>query len=140
VNYKTAVNRLWEQLEDALTRGYKTNAEVREHLRDYVPDVGWNDKLAALVGREAAAEREHRKFVGGEFNENVPVGVSARLMVVQKIGEGAQLASMPLATDFLNMRHSAVEARVVGYLLREVLSEEWVAEAVALDYAKAVSA
>jgi hypothetical protein len=142
MNYKATVSKLWEQLEDALTEGYKSNAEVKEFLRDYVPNIAWTDALSRLVGREAAAEREHRKFGRdwAAYHGSLSVATAAKLMVLHQIGKGAQLKSMPPATDFLRFRPSAVEAQVVGYLLRDMLKPEWIAEAVALDYSKAVAA
>lgn len=140
MNYKKQVDKLWEGLEAALIEGYKTNPEVKEHLRDYVPDITWTDALSALVGREAAAERKHRGWgpEWAKYHRPFPVALAAKLMVVHQIGQGAGLKSLPPATDFLRFRPSAVEAQIVGYCLRNVLTPEWIAEAQALDYAQAV--
>lgn len=49
---------------------------------------------------------------------------------------GAKGTGCPPATDFLRYRKTAVEAEVLGWLIRENVTDKWRVEVAKLDYPK----
>jgi hypothetical protein len=145
VNTHARINMLWDQMRNAIDAAYaaenKANtsgAAIAGALRDYARDISWSDNLAALLGREAANERQHR------CNRPAPRGFSiqdaSKLIVMNCVARGAQLMRMPNAAEYLVYRQTAVEAQVVGFLTREHLPVDWRQAVDSLDYAKLMEA
>lgn len=137
------VDRLWTDFRDAIDRAYAADKTGDAAcLRDYARNVSWHDALDALVSAEKAAEREHRGFgrrlLGYPPPRAISAEHSARLLLLHNAADGAKLAAMPASTDWLIYRRPAVEATLLGYLVRAHVSPDWVAACAALDYAEAV--
>lgn len=135
---KTAINLLWIELRQYINRAYAVADKERNDdgicLRDYAENISWSDSLAALLGRETANERQHRSnrpSVPGFSNET-----AAKLILMENIRTGAEMAAMPSAAAFLVLRKTAVEGQVIGYLIREYLPQEWRETVASLDYVK----
>ena len=112
----------------------KTRDEDGECLRDYAENITWSDSLSALLGRETAEERRHRSgrtSIAGFSNET-----AAKLILMRQAQHAAEFVEIPRATAFLVFRKTAVEAQVIGFLARNFLSQDWIAEVKSLDYAK----
>ena len=134
------INKLWAQFREAINTAYKVsqrpgNALDDENcLHDYAENVSMQDDLAALLGRETANERRHRR------NSAAPAGFSAgtaaMLILMRNAADGAFLTEMPKATKFLVLRQTAVEAEVIGYLARHALTGEWCKAVREFDYAE----
>lgn len=137
VNQVKQINQLWEEFRstidavDKLADSADGHAEVNA-LHDYTQDRDW--QLASLLGRETANERQHRK--GSEAPKAFGVGAAARLQIMTNAAYGASLPKMPSAHLFLTMRQTAIEAEVIGYLLRGHLSQEWRNAVDSIDYSK----
>lgn len=133
---KAKVDNLWMAFENAITLAYKAarSNEDAACLRDYARDVSWNDDLAKLLGRETANERQHRN--NSRAPHNFSVGTAAKLILMNCASRGAELTAMPPAVIFLQFRHTAAEAEVIGYLCRGYLNKSWHDELKTLDYAK----
>ncbi len=54
--------------------------------------------------------------------------------------KGAEMTEMPKATAFLVLRQTAVEAQVIGFLIKANLSADWREEVASLDYAELMKA
>jgi hypothetical protein len=136
---KQTVDKLWRELQDTLHKAYQDNPTKNRLLRDYAPNTGWRDSLAELVGRESANERQHRKGYPRAF---VPLSVetASKLILLGNIATGAKQTTMPEAIIFIEFRRTAAEGILLGYLLREHLSTEWIAKATELDYSKEMAA
>jgi hypothetical protein len=136
------INTLWEQFRAAIDATYadglSRDVEEAHSLRDYAQNISWHDDLAALLGREAANERQHRRN-SPHPRYKFTVGSAAKLILMHQAASGSKLSAMPSSTLFLVARQTAVEAEVIGYLCREHLTEEWRKELGSLDYAKLMS-
>lgn len=133
------ITQLWEGLRDAIDAAYKTNnGNIGGILRDYARDGSWADDLEKLLQEETANERQHRR------DRSAPKGFSARdaamLLLCRNAAKGSQLKVIPSAVDFLQFRKTAVEAEVLGWLIRDHVKPEWIARTESLDYAKLMQA
>lgn len=130
---------LWNELREAINKTYELDkSDDSQCLRDYAENISWSDALAELVGRETANERQHRSN-----RPSVPgfsCGTAARLILMNNVAKGARMDSMPSAMAFLVLRQTAVEAEVIGWLIRKHLDPNWIAAVENLDYAKLMAA
>lgn len=133
---------LWNEFREAINRAYQTNGKGEAFtddfgcLRDYADFMG--DALQQLLDRETANERQHRSH-----RPAVPgfsAGTAARLILMENARKGAELSEMPRATAFLVLRQTAVEAEVIGYIVRDYLPKPWRDAVANLDYAKLMKA
>src|SRR4051812_33833466 len=127
MNNTQLINKLWKEFRNAINVTYAVGARTKNDdlqcLRDYAENISWSDDLAALLGRETANERQHRRnrpAVAGFSNET-----AAKLILMGNVAKGAMMAEMPKATAFLVLRQTAVEAEVIGFLCRHALTGEW---------------
>jgi hypothetical protein len=135
MNATAEINTLWEQFRDAIDATYKAQSPANDTsavLRDYARDISWTDALKTLIQTEIANERQHRR------NRPAPKGFSAytaaKLLLMTNVVTGAQLTNLPPVTDFLVYRKTAVEAQVLGFLVKSKLTPEWEKQVQALDY------
>lgn len=135
---KKTISLLWIELRQRINQAYAVADKTRNDdgmcLRDYAENISWSDNLAALLGREAANERQHRSN-----RPSVPgfsVETAAKLLVMENIRSGATKEAMPSAITFLVFRQTAAEAQVIGFLVREYLDQEWRQAVENLDYSK----
>lgn len=134
------IANLWQELREAINQTYKESkpGDDSQCLRDYAENISWSDNLAALLGRETANERQHRR------NRHMVIGFSAgtaaKLILMNNVVKGAQMTAMPSATAFLVLRQTACEAEVIGYLCREYLPIDWIRAVDTFDYAKLMQA
>lgn len=99
--------------------------------------LAWHDDLAALLGREAANERQHRKGKPDSVTlPNVSIDTATKLILLGNVESGTRLPEMPSALGMLQIRHTALEAEVIGFIVREFLSDGWKQRAGRLDYFK----
>lgn len=134
-----AINQLWRQFQQAIDaadadgRGFSADghAEVNA-LHDYTTERGW--RLANLVGRESANERQHRKTSTAPVS--FTVAAAARVHIMNNAAWGATRDMQLPAHCFLTMRQTAAEAVVIGFLVRKELTEEWIAAVGKLDYSE----
>jgi hypothetical protein len=132
---------LWREFRAAITKAYRVHANNGSIftddfacLRDYAEDVSMVDALAELVDRETENERKHRsnrRAVPG-FSS----GTAARLILMENARKGAEMGKMPRASAFLVLRQTAVEAEVIGFIIREYLPKPWRDAVAGIDYAK----
>jgi hypothetical protein len=127
----------WAEFRNAINKTYMAHEKDHSHesqaLRDYA-EVAWSDDLAALLGRETANERQHRR--NQPSPDGFSVGCAAMLILMRMAADGSELTQMPSAAKFLTCRQSAVEAEVIGYLCRNNLTQAWREAVRVLDYAK----
>ena len=144
MNTKQQIDTLWQEFREAINKSYATANKIYDVdnpgtcLRDYAEDISWSDSMARLLGREAANERQHRSN-----RPSVPgfsVESAAKLILMQQAINGALAEDMPSASDFLVYRQTAIEAQVIGYLVKNQLSAEWRDTVMALDYSKLMKA
>jgi hypothetical protein len=143
MSYKQDIDQLWRELRTAIDKTYASrpdpeNDNDADCLRDYVENRGWSDSLASLLGRESAAERRHRR--GHTAIAGFSIETAAKLLIMNAVARGSQLADMPKATAFLVLRQTAGEAEVIGWLIREHLLPSWIDAVESLDYAKLMAA
>ena len=138
MNTKQKIDGLWDEFREAINKAYAVAEKVRDEdgccLRDYAENISWSDSTARLLGRETANERQHRSnrpSVPGFSNES-----AAKLILMQQAATGALSKEMPRATAFLVFRQSAIEAEVIGYLIRNFVTVEWRESLAELDYVK----
>lgn len=138
MNAKTQINKLWDEMRGAINRAYatanKTNDQDGVCLRDYAENISWSDSTARLLGREAANERQHRSN-----RPSVPgfsVESAAKLILMNQAYRGANELELPRSTAFLVFRQTAVEAQVIGHLIRAELAQSWRDAISALDYSE----
>ena len=138
MNTKQKVDMLWREMREAINTAYAIADEERNKdgicLRDYAENISWSDSLAGLLGRESANERQHRSN-----RPSVPgfsIETAAKLILMDNMKDGASKAEMPRATASLVFRKTAIEAQVIGYLIRDRLTPEWRESVSSLDYAK----
>lgn len=143
---KTKVDTLWNEMRQAINKTYEiANREAKTGdagegavcLRDYAENISWNDALSGLLGRESANERQHRSnrpSVPGFSTET-----AAKLILMSQVCEGIRLG-MPQATAFLVFRKTAVEAQVIGALIRGQITQDWQSAVQSLDYSKLMQA
>lgn len=136
-----AINQLWEQFQAAIDAAYDDakpsrtgdGHAVANALADYTTERNpW--RMANLLGRETANERQHRR--GSEAPKSFSVGDAAKLLIMTNAADGAEAGIMPPAHWFLTMRPTMVESQVIGFLTRSRLSAKWINEVQALDYSK----
>jgi hypothetical protein len=141
MNNTQHIDALWQQFRRAIN---KTYAAVQEHpypinddaqcLRDYAENISWSDDLAALLGRETANERQHRRnrpAIKGFSSET-----AAKCILMNNALKGAQMPALPSATAFLVLRQTAVEAEVIGFLVKYHLHDAWREAVNMLDYSE----
>ena len=130
------ISNLWQELRQAINKAYAANTGTDDLgcLRDYTENISWPDSLAALLGRETANERQHRsnRPAVPSFGANA----AAKLILMHNVAAGAKMTEMPKATAFLVMRQTAVEAEVIGWLIRTYLDLGWLDAVERLDYAE----
>lgn len=134
---------LWREMREAINKAYANrpdpeNDNDADCLRDYAENISWSDDLQKLLDRETQNEREHRR------NRPVVPGfgasTAARLILMENVRKGAEMDEMPKATAFLALRQTAVEAEVIGFLIKEFLSTEWRKAVASYDYAELMKA
>lgn len=142
MNTKQTIDKLWDEFRQAINKAYAEADKTRDEngicLHDYAEDMSWSDSMQSLLGREIANERQHRSSrpsVSGFSNES-----AAKLILMSQITNGASKTELPSATDFLVYRQSAIEAQVLGYLVKRFLTSEWHIRVAALDYSKLMQA
>lgn len=140
-NTKTKVDALWRDLRLAINKAYAGAKELPagqqrddlECLRDYAEDISMTDDLEGLLNRETVNEKQHR------YNRPSVPGFSAetasKLILMENVRKGMEMAEMPRATAFLVLRQTAVEAEVIGFLIKGSLHEQWSQVVASLDYA-----
>lgn len=140
MNTHKQITNLWMAFQNAIdladAEGKKLN-NANGHaqcnaLHDYTSERGW--RLANLVGRESANERQHRTTTNNPAS--FTVGDAAKLQIMQWAAFSADLNVLPSAHLFLTMRPTAVEAEVVGFLCRTCLNQSWRDELATLDYSE----
>lgn len=138
MNTKQTVNLLWVGLRQRINQAYAVADKTRNDdgmcLRDYAENISWSDNLAALLGREAANERQHRS--NRPSTPGFSVETASKLLLMENIRSGASKDKMPSATTFLVFRQTAAEAQVIGFLVREYLDQEWRQAVENLDYSR----
>lgn len=132
------INDLWQQFREAIdamdAKGCGLSGDghaLINALRDYTTESA-HGKLSALLGRETAIERQHRRNM--ESPRDFTAGTAAKLMLMTSASIGASMEKMPSAHLFLTARQSAIEAEVIGYLCREHLSAAWRDSLAKFDY------
>lgn len=125
------IENLWQQVVNAIDSAAIPGSEEAWALRDYRSNSS-HGLLAKLISRESAHERQHRKT---RHHGHLSVPDAAKLLTMSAMATGAQQTTMPPATIFLSFRDTAAESYLLGYLLRNTLSADWIREADALDYA-----
>lgn len=136
---KHEIDNLWREMRRFINEAYALDRNPSDDnstgcLRDYAENISWSDDLAALLGREAANERQHRSnrpSVSGFSAET-----AAKLIIMRNVRGGAALAEMPKATTFLVLRQTAVEAEVIGWLIKARIDPRWLEAIESYDYAK----
>lgn len=141
MNTKQFVDANWNEMRRAINKTYAESNNPTDPkrndkacLRDYAENISWSDNLSALLGREIANERQHRKnrpSVPGFSNET-----AAKVILLNNIHDASKLDTMPNATEFLVFRQTAAEARVIGYLIRHNLHDSWHESVKMTDYSK----
>jgi len=130
------VNKLGAQLERLLT---EQRAKLPKNFPgDFIPNYSLVDGWQALHTEEAASERQHRKFAPEGYRHTYPVADAVRLLILQNVAAGASLDAMPTALDVMTGRPTAMKARTLGFLLKDLLPLDWVDTAIRLTYSKAV--
>lgn len=126
---------LWEQLRDAIDAAYTDSNHPGStshagNLRAFARNQEWNDRTDRLLEREIAHERQHRKGHPGPIA--FPIRTAAQVLILHNVANHRDLD----AIDSLTIRDTAFEASVVAGLIRPFLSESWIGECMALDYAR----
>lgn len=128
------INANWQELRRAINAAWRTAKDERTCLRDYAENISMTDAMASLLGRETANERQHRR------NHPSPKGFSvdaaAKLILMNNVVDGIKRGELPASTMFLELRQTAVEAQVIGYLVRDKIHPSWIASIELMDYAK----
>ena len=136
------ISNLWQEFREAINKAYaatKNDAyDATSGLRDYAEDTGWVDDLQTLLDTEMANERQHRK--GRPMVAGFGAGAAARLILMQTASRQALKGELPASTDYLIIRHTAFEAELIGYLVREQLHKDWHKAIESFDYAKLMAA
>jgi hypothetical protein len=134
---KVQIDQLWKQFREAINKAYDHAAKQRDDdgrsLLDYAENMTWSDSLVVLLKRESANEKQHRNS-----RPSIPgfsVETAAKLILLNQVAEGSQLSEMPKATSFLVYRKTAMEARVIGFLVRAFLPAGFHTAVESLDYA-----
>lgn len=137
-NQVKQIQQLWQvfrkAIDDSYAVGQRANDDDLGCLRDYVENLSWSDDLAALLGRESANERQHRR--NEECPKDFSIRSAAMLLLMHNAADGAFKTEMPKATTFLVFRRTAMEATLIGYLCRHALTAEWCKAVRSLDYAQ----
>jgi len=146
MNTKQKIDKLWDELRGAINKAYADadklvraggkagHLDHRNCLRDYAENVSWSDDMSALLGREIANERQHRRN-----RPTVPgfsAGTAAQCLLMNNVRRGAEGKEMPSSVKFLVCRQTAVEAEIIGFIIRDYLPKEWREAVNALDYAE----
>ena len=136
-NTKQKIDRLWEAMRDALDKAYSVANKGRDEqgtaLRDYARDIAWYDGMRDLLSRETANERQHRR---GNTVRGFSAESGAKLILLGQVANGASKDGLPDATNFLHFRITAMQAQVIGYLIRKQLPISFHAGLAELDYPK----
>ena len=122
------VNALWNELQDAID----ASSHDGDTLGDYKSD-SYHKNLDRLLSTSIAEERGHRGFVGGSYQVSAPIG--AKIIILSNVADGTRRREMPPSQLWMQLRRTAVEGMVLGYILREDLPADWHDRANALDYA-----
>jgi len=142
MNTKQKVDKLWNEMRKAINQAYAIADKARDDdgtcLRDYAENISWSDSLSALLGRESAAERQHRSNRPSVLGFSIET--AAKLILMEQMKNGAEAENMPRATAFLVFRKTAIEAQVIGYLIHRQLTKEWCEAVSSLDYAELMKA
>ena len=132
---KIQIDRLWETMRDALDKAYSVANAGRDEqgtaLRDYARDIHWHDATKALLREETANEKQHRR---GEVVRGFSAESGAKLILLGQVANGAKAKSLPDVTGFLHFRITAMQAQVIGFLIRKHLPISWYAGLAELDY------
>ena len=131
-NTEKQIDTLWETMRDALDKAYSVANAGRDDqgtaLRDYARDIHWHDAMDALLREETANEKQHRRGFSAESG--------AKLILLGQVAKGAKAQSLPDVTGFLHFRITAMQAQVIGFLIRAQLPVDWFTELAKLDYPK----
>jgi hypothetical protein len=135
MNRTKYVNTKWEEFRRFLTASYASNGRPEEQnaLHDYVPNVAYQDALADLLRRETANEKKHRNMTRRnprDFSSQI----AAKLILMQKAADGSEMKDCPSALQFLYCRREAIEAEVLGWCCRWIITDPWRVAVRALDY------
>jgi hypothetical protein len=128
------INQLWEHFRDAIDAAYAdTQNPNRDFLRDYARNQSWSDAVEKLLAEETANEREHRqsRTIRGFSSQD-----AAKLIICGNVLRGSELETIPSALTFITFRHSAAEANLLGYLIRDHVTPEWKQSVNSLDYSE----
>ena len=136
---KRQIDILWSDFREAINQAYAQGEKQHfsgdpSALRDYAENISCFDNTAALLGRETANERQHRRN-----RPSVPgfsVESAAKLILMNHAAEGSKLDAVPDGTTFLIYCQTAAEARVIGFLVKDFITSEWRDRVSALDYSK----
>lgn len=135
MNNKQKIENLWNEFRKVINQSYTDYPTSA--LKDYTENQSMVDGLARLLGKEAANERQHRKW--GRSPRDFSVDSAAKLILMHSAVFGAEKIEMPKATIFLELRQTAAEAMVIGWLVRHGLSAKWRQQVQEIDYAKLMS-
>jgi len=135
------INRtLWREFRDAINKAYAEHGSDASStndfacLRDYAENISWSDSLGRLLDRETQNERQHRS------NRPLVPGFSpataARLILMENARKGTEMTDVPRSTAFLVLRQTAVEAEILGWIVRDYLPEPWRKAVASYDYAE----
>lgn len=149
---KATIDNLYRRVREAIDAAYLTGErhpnggrvtvpydDERAALRDYVHNQSMRDKFAALVDRETAHERQHRRLAPDAWRFKFGAKHGATICILNNIGDGAKLTQAPAAVSFITIRDTAAEAMLVGWMARaELAKDPGLLDALALlDYAGA---
>jgi hypothetical protein len=136
-NTKREVDKLWDGMRTAIDAAYAIANKGRDEqgtaLRDYATDIHWCDATKELLRAETANERQHRR---NETVRGFSAVSGAKLILLGQVASGARKDGLPDATNFLHFRITAMQAQVIGYLIRVQLTPQWFDDLAKLDYPK----
>jgi hypothetical protein len=139
MNTKQKIEFLWTTFQAAINSSYSQSRQFtisdQTALRDYATDMAFEDKLETLLAKTRDEERHHRRFRDHAV-KGFSIDSAAKLLLMHAAKDGAESRSSLSAVKMLTVRHTALEAEVLGYLAKTFLGHTWRAEVTALDYAK----
>lgn len=127
------INAMWQGLREIINETYQNNEsrEERLALRDYAENISWSDDLEKLLREETANEKQHRgtRSVRGFSSQD-----AAKLVLCGNVLSGSRLKQIPSALTFITYRKSAAEANLIGWIVKEFITPEWLALVESKDY------
>jgi len=139
---RDAIDASFHQTEERYPNGSRKSVDYsdeRSALRDYVRNMAIFDKWEDLIERETKHERRHRRGAPNGWRFKFSAKHGALIVMLNNVGDGARRGERPAAESFIQMRDTAAEAVLVGYLARAALAAVpgLLDELAALDYAQA---